>query len=98
MAETTGVEPGFFLALPNKIPPPDANSNNSSYLKYFQLLVFKLIYSCVPGILHNTPDGVIISPLELYSEPNSERRPKLKMGSSNMVEVLMDKGPINDYK
>ncbi len=56
------------------------------------------IYSCVPGILHNTPDGVIISPLELYSEPNSERRPKLKMGSSNMVEVLMDKGPINDYK
>lgn len=56
------------------------------------------IYSCVPGILHNTPDGVIINPLELYSEPNSERRPKLKMGSSNMVEVLMDKGPINDYK
>jgi len=56
------------------------------------------IYSCVPGILHNTPDGVIISPLELYSEPNSERRPKLRMGSSNMVEVIMDKGPINDYK
>ncbi|MEH7245341.1 TerD family protein [Neobacillus niacini] len=56
------------------------------------------IYSCVPGILQNTPDGVIISPLELYSTPNSERRPKLKMGSSNMVEVLMDKGPVNDYK
>ncbi|WP_042354541.1 TerD family protein [Bacillus rubiinfantis] len=56
------------------------------------------IYSCVPGILHNTPDGVIISPLELYSAPNSERRPLLKMGSSNMVEVIMDKGPINDYK
>ncbi|MFZ7942794.1 TerD family protein [Neobacillus sp. 19] len=56
------------------------------------------IYSCVPGILHNTPDGVIISPLELYSTPNSERRPKLRMGSSNMVEVIMDKGPINDYK
>ncbi|MDM5251003.1 TerD family protein [Lysinibacillus sp. G4S2] len=56
------------------------------------------IYSCVPGILHNTHDGVIISPLELYSTPNSERRPKLKMGSSNMVEVIMDKGPINDYK
>ena len=30
------------------------------------------IYSCVPGILHNTPDGVIVSPLELYSKPNSE--------------------------
>ena len=56
------------------------------------------IYTCVPGILHNTPDGVIISPLELYSKPNSECRPKLRMGSSNMVEVLMDEGPINDYK
>ncbi|WP_066392201.1 TerD family protein [Neobacillus mesonae] len=56
------------------------------------------IYSCVPGILHNTPDGVIISPLELYSTPNSEHRPILRMGSSNMVEVIMDKGPINDYK
>ncbi|MGN7399091.1 TerD family protein [Cytobacillus praedii] len=56
------------------------------------------IYTCVPGILHNTPDGVIISPLELYSKPNSENRPKLKMGSSNMVEVIMDKGPKNDYK
>jgi len=56
------------------------------------------IYSCVPGILHNTPDGVIISPLELYSKTNSEHRPKLRMGSSNMVEVMMDQGPINDYK
>ncbi|WP_028393813.1 TerD family protein [Bacillus cihuensis] len=56
------------------------------------------IYSCVPGILHNTHDGIIISPLELYSTPDSERRPKLRMGSSNMVEVIMDKGPINDYK
>ena len=56
------------------------------------------IYSCVPGILHNTREGVIISPLELYSKPNSERRPKLRMGSSNTVEVLMDEGPINDYK
>ncbi|MGA9224842.1 MAG: TerD family protein [Mesobacillus sp.] len=56
------------------------------------------IYSCVPGILHNTQDGVIISPLELYSKPNSENRPILRMGSSNMVEVIMDKGPKNDYK
>lgn len=56
------------------------------------------IYSCVPGILHNTPDGVMISPLELYSKPDSERRPRLTMGSSNMVEVIMDEGPINDYK
>jgi tellurite resistance protein TerA len=56
------------------------------------------IYTCVPGVLHNTPDGVIISPLEFYSKPNSEHRPKLRMGASNMVEVIMDKGPINDYK
>jgi tellurite resistance protein TerA len=56
------------------------------------------IYTCVPGILHNTDDGVIISPLELYSAPNSEFRPKLVMGAANMVEVLMDQGPINDYK
>ncbi|MCK6206427.1 MULTISPECIES: TerD family protein [Bacillaceae] len=56
------------------------------------------IYTCVPGILHNTDDGVIISPLELYSAPNSEYRPRLVMGASNMVEVLMDQGPINDYK
>lgn len=56
------------------------------------------IYSCVPGILQNTQDGVIISPLELYSKPNSENRPLLRMGSSNMVEVIMDKGPKNDYK
>jgi tellurite resistance protein TerA len=56
------------------------------------------IYTCVPGLLHNTDDGVIISPLELYSAPNSEFRPKLVMGAANMVEVLMDQGPINDYK
>ncbi|MCT2345927.1 TerD family protein [Niallia taxi] len=56
------------------------------------------IYSCVPGILQNTQDGVIISPLELYSMPNSEYRPKLRMGYSGMVEVLMDEGPVNDYK
>ncbi|MCY7482285.1 TerD family protein [Bacillus safensis] len=56
------------------------------------------IYSCVPGMLQNTNDGVIIRPLELYSKPNSECRPKLKMKSSNEIDVLMDKGPINDYK
>ncbi len=56
------------------------------------------IYTCVPGILQNTPDGVIISPLELYSRPNSEYRPLLRMGASDMVEVVMDEGPVNDYK
>lgn len=56
------------------------------------------IYTCVPGILHNTEEGVIISPLELYSEPGSEFRPKLQIGKDNMVEVLMDQGPKNNYK
>ena len=56
------------------------------------------IYTCVPGILHNTPDGVIISPLEFYSKQDSEFRPKLRLGRDNMVEVLMDEGPRNNYK
>lgn len=56
------------------------------------------IYTCVPGILHNTDEGVMISPLELYSKPNSEFRPKLKIGENNTVEVLMDQGPKNNYK
>ncbi|MCD7035348.1 TerD family protein [Metabacillus sp. GX 13764] len=56
------------------------------------------IYTCVPGILQNTEDGVMISPLELYSAPNSEFRPKLQMGASGMVEVMMDAGPLNNYK
>jgi tellurite resistance protein TerA len=56
------------------------------------------IYTCVPGILHNTDEGVIISPLELYSKPNSEFRPKLKIDKNKTVEVLMDQGPKNDYK
>ena len=56
------------------------------------------IYTCVPGILHNTEDGVIISPLELYSKPNSEFRPKLVIGKNQMVNVVMDQGPKNNYK
>ncbi|MEW9108512.1 MAG: TerD family protein [Cytobacillus gottheilii] len=56
------------------------------------------IYTCVPGILHNTDDGIIISPLEYYSKPNSENRPRLQMGPLNLVEVFMDQGPVNDYK
>ena len=56
------------------------------------------IYTCVPGILYNTPNGIIINAVELYSKPKSENRPKLRMGSDGMVEVLMDEGPRNDYK
>ncbi|HBV87537.1 MAG TPA: tellurium resistance protein [Desulfosporosinus sp.] len=56
------------------------------------------IYTCVPGILLNTPDGVVINAVELYSKPNSENRPKLKIGLDGNVEILMDKGPKNNYK
>ena len=56
------------------------------------------IYTCVPGILINTPDGVVINAVELYSKPSSENRPMLKMGSNGEIEILMDKGPKNNYK
>ena len=55
------------------------------------------IYTCVPGILHNTAQGVMITPLELYSEPKSENRPKLIM-KDGQVAVDMDAGPRNNYK
>lgn len=57
-----------------------------------------VIYSCVPGIIHNTDDGVVIEPLELYSDKGSENRPKLALGSDGKVTVQMDAGPKNDYK
>lgn len=56
------------------------------------------IYTCVPGILINTPDGVVVNAVELYSKPSSENRPILKMGSNGEIEILMDKGPKNNYK
>jgi tellurite resistance protein TerA len=55
------------------------------------------VYSCVPGIIRNMPDGVVIEPLELYSKPASENRPRLR-GRGPDVSVEMDVGPKNDYK
>jgi tellurite resistance protein TerA len=55
------------------------------------------VYSCVPGIIRNMPDGVVIEPLELYSRPRSEKRPRLR-GRGTDVSVEMDAGPKNDYK
>jgi tellurite resistance protein TerA len=57
-----------------------------------------LIYSCVPGIILNTPEGIVIDPVEMYSSPGSEKRPKLKMGADGKVKVFMDAGPENDFK
>ena len=67
------------------IPSENANKDNK-------------IYTCVPGVIVNTPDGVIIKALEHYSKPGSEMRPSLKMGADGMVDVHMDLGPKNAYK
>jgi tellurite resistance protein TerA len=56
------------------------------------------IYTCVPGIIRNTPYGVVIEALELYSKTNSERRPMLIQEKGEDVKVLMDAGPINNFK
>ena len=52
------------------------------------------IYTCVPGIVIVTPDGVTIDSLELYSAPGSEARPLLAPNA----QVQMDAGPLNAYK
>jgi tellurite resistance protein TerA len=56
------------------------------------------IYTCVPGMILNTPEGIIIKPLELYSKPGSENRPKLTKEKDDTINVVMDAGPLNDYK
>ncbi|MCI5161039.1 MAG: hypothetical protein D3917_03250 [Candidatus Electrothrix sp. AX5] len=67
------------------LPAETANNNN-------------FIYTCVPGIIYNHPNGIQIEPLELYSKPNSENRPKLQLKNNNKVNVLMDIGAKNEYK
>ncbi|HTE57489.1 MAG TPA: hypothetical protein VK694_02005 [Verrucomicrobiae bacterium] len=52
------------------------------------------VYTCVPGIIRNTPDGVVIEALELYSARNSESRPVLRADGT----VQMDAGPVNAFK
>jgi tellurite resistance protein TerA len=52
------------------------------------------VYSCVPGIIINDPDGVRIQFLELYSAPDSEQRPIL---GADLI-VTMDAGATNAYK
>ncbi len=67
------------------VPAQNANNNDA-------------IYTCVPGIILNTSDGIVIEAVELYSSPNSEMRPKLKLNPKGNVAVEMDKGPKNNYK
>lgn len=33
------------------------------------------VYTCVPAIIRNTDDGVVIEQVEMYSKPGSEKRP-----------------------
>ena len=52
------------------------------------------IYTCVPGIIINDPDGVRIQFLELYSAVGSEQRPEV---GGDLI-VAMDAGPVNAFK
>jgi tellurite resistance protein TerA len=56
------------------------------------------VYTCVPGMILNTSNGIIIKPLELYSKPGSENRPKLIKEGHGDIKVIMDAGPVNNYK
>lgn len=56
------------------------------------------VFTCVPGMILNTQDGVVIEPLEFYSAPDSESRPKLERSADGKITVVMDAGPVNDYK
>ena len=52
------------------------------------------VYSCVPGIIRNTQDGVQVEYLELYSARKSELRPIVTPDG----QVVMDRGPENAFK
>ncbi|WP_328393001.1 TerD family protein [Nocardia sp. NBC_00416] len=56
------------------------------------------IFTCVPGIVYNRPEGVLIERLELYSRRFSEHRPAAILHPDGRVEVRMDKGPVNRFK
>lgn len=64
-----------------KIPSVDANDNPG-------------VYTCVPGIIRNTADGVVIEPLEQYSKSGSENRPVVSLRDGKVV-VTMDAGAEN---
>ena len=52
------------------------------------------IYTCVPGIILNSDQGVQVNALEQYSRRGSENRPEITPD----LRVLMDAGPVNAYK
>ncbi len=78
----------------------DANQGNSK----------RTVYTCVPAIIHNTADGVVIEQVEMYSSPSSENRPSFLhkgyagqgwLGKKVPVAVgdlVMDAGSRNTFK
>lgn len=55
------------------------------------------IFTLVPGVIYNHPEGVVVERLELYSR-GGEKRPRVSLGKDGRVRVEMDAGPRNDYK
>ncbi|WP_280398743.1 TerD family protein [Nocardia carnea] len=56
------------------------------------------IFTCVPGIVYNRPEGVLVERLELYSRRFSEHRPAVTLQPDGRVDIRMDKGPVNQFK
>lgn len=49
------------------------------------------VYTCVPAIIRNTPDGVVIEQVEMYSKPGSENRPSFISGGETKKSGLFGK-------
>jgi tellurite resistance protein TerA len=65
------------------------------------------VYTCIPGVIENTTDGVKIHALELYSFVGSEHRPAASLRKTSglfkskgglSVEVKANGGPRNAFK
>lgn len=56
------------------------------------------VYTCAVSLIENTAGGVLIHPLEQYSRKGSENRPALTRDATGTPVVLMDHGPMNNYK
>lgn len=68
-----------------RIDAPNADRNNQRY-------------TCVPGWVENTLDGVLVHATEFYSQPGSERRPDVHLDDFGQIWIVMGAGPRNDHK
>lgn len=63
-----------------------------------------MVYTCVPAIIRNTDDGVVIERVEMYSAPSSENRPAFQVAKKGIFNkntqatLVMDAGSKNKYK